>query len=90
VQVSVPSIRDVDTINTLDSQQKVMDDCLTLIMPGTSNPGRTMVTQYHLHDIQCSIFLSCTVEGQEWCDSSGYGFDKIPNAFHGERIDFDV
>ncbi len=61
-----------------------------MITPGTTTVGGTLVTQNHLQNIQHNIFLPGNFDGQEWCDSSTYGFSKFPSSYRGDRIDADV
>jgi hypothetical protein len=46
------SIRDVDTKTTVESQHKLTKNRLAVITLGAVLPGRTMITQKHLHKIQ--------------------------------------
>ncbi len=85
--VSVPTTRDLDTITTADSQQKVKDECLSSLPPISGAGGGTLVTQNHLQNFQQNIFLPTNSDGHEWCDSSEYGYSKFASGYRGERID---
>jgi hypothetical protein len=82
--VSEPSIRDVDTITTSDSQRKMKEDRMSLIPPVNSAAIGTLVAQNQLQNIQRNIFLPKNSDVHEWCDSSAYGYSKICAGYHGD------
>ncbi len=43
-----------------------------------------------MQNIQRNIFLPGNSDGQEWCDSSAYGFPKYFSGYRGDRKDADV
>jgi hypothetical protein len=84
---SIPSIRDVDTITTVESDYKGKDDRGALITPGTMLPSRTMVTQNHLQNIQRNIFVQKSNDENEWYHNFDAGINNNPYPVRVDRYD---
>jgi hypothetical protein len=87
VPSSIPSIQDVDTITTLESDHKGKDDRGALITLGTILPSRTMVTQNHLENIQRNILVQKSNDENEWYHNFDAGINNNPYPVRAERYD---